>query len=81
MRFTNTLISFKEYLIKYYDPDIFKVHRFKTLVNTHNYRISTLKSLSTRSVSKQAKRAYSTQIKYHEKQRNSILDLYPEYFI
>lgn len=54
---------------------------YRAKVKSYNTRINNYKHLLLRSVSKQAAREYVAHINYLSKQRDSILNLYPEYFI
>ena len=58
-----------------------QVRDLHNTVNRHNANIAHYKQLLLRSQSKQASREFVSRIAYLTKQRDSILNLYPEYFI
>lgn len=58
-----------------------QVRDLHNTVNRHNTNIAHYKQLLLRSQSKQASREFVSRIAYLTKQRDSILNLYPEYFI
>ena len=58
-----------------------QVRDLHSAVNRHNTNIAHYKRLLLRSQSKQASREFVSRIAYLTKQRDSILNLYPEYFI
>lgn len=67
--------------MNYYDPSFALLGRLRARVITLNYSIAANTTLSTTRPSKQSRKEALSRAAYYTKQRNAILNLYPEYFI